>query len=106
VNSFRKRPTSASSVLRQNCQYLATEATALMHGREAAAAAAETARRTFEEGALAETLPSVEVARAAFEAGLGVVDLGPAEPLQPGDLVERQQREQLQEAADIGVLGG
>ncbi|MEH3145092.1 MAG: tyrosine--tRNA ligase [Methylobacterium frigidaeris] len=52
---------------------LATEATALMHGREAAQAAAETARRTFEEGALAETLPSVEVARAAFEAGLGVL---------------------------------
>ncbi|RVU16149.1 tyrosine--tRNA ligase [Methylobacterium oryzihabitans] len=52
---------------------LATEATALMHGREAAEAAAETARRTFEEGALAETLPSVEVARAAFEVGLGVL---------------------------------
>jgi tyrosyl-tRNA synthetase len=38
---------------------LATEATALVHGREAAEAAAETARKTFEEGALAETLPTV-----------------------------------------------
>ena len=37
---------------------LATEATAILHGREAAEQAAETARRTFEEGALAETLPS------------------------------------------------
>jgi tyrosyl-tRNA synthetase len=37
---------------------LATEATALLHGRPAAEAAAETARRTFEEGAAAETLPS------------------------------------------------
>ncbi|MGG5807947.1 tyrosine--tRNA ligase [Falsiroseomonas sp. CW058] len=37
---------------------LATEATALLHGRAAAEAAAETARRTFEEGAAAETLPS------------------------------------------------
>jgi tyrosyl-tRNA synthetase len=37
---------------------LATEATALLHGREAAEAAAETARRTFEEGIAAETLPT------------------------------------------------
>ena len=43
---------------------LATEATAMLHGRAAADQAAETARRTFEEGALAETLPSVEIARA------------------------------------------
>ncbi|WP_237215481.1 tyrosine--tRNA ligase [Falsiroseomonas oryziterrae] len=37
---------------------LATAATALLHGREAADAAAETARRTFEEGVAAETLPT------------------------------------------------
>ena len=41
---------------------LATEATALLHGRDAAEQAAETARTTFEEGALAESLPTVEVA--------------------------------------------
>jgi tyrosyl-tRNA synthetase len=52
---------------------LATEATALMHGREAASAAAETARRTFEEGAIAEDLPSVEVARNELDGGLGVL---------------------------------
>jgi tyrosyl-tRNA synthetase len=52
---------------------LATEATALLHGREAAERAAETARRTFEEGALAETLPTVEIPRAKLEAGLGVL---------------------------------
>jgi tyrosyl-tRNA synthetase len=38
---------------------LATEATAVLHGRAAADEAAETARRTFEEGALAEGLPTV-----------------------------------------------
>jgi tyrosyl-tRNA synthetase len=38
---------------------LATEATALLHGRAAAEAAAETARKAFEEGAAADTLPSV-----------------------------------------------
>jgi tyrosyl-tRNA synthetase len=52
---------------------LATEATALLHGREEAERAAETARRTFEEGALAETLPTVDIARAEVEAGLGVL---------------------------------
>jgi tyrosyl-tRNA synthetase len=44
----------------------------LLHGREAAERAAETARRTFEEGALAETLPTIEIARAKLDAGLGV----------------------------------
>jgi tyrosyl-tRNA synthetase len=52
---------------------LATETTALVHGREAALAAAETARRTFEEGAIAQDLPSVEVARAELDDGLGVL---------------------------------
>jgi tyrosyl-tRNA synthetase len=52
---------------------LATEATALVHGREAADNAAETARRTFEDGALAETLPTVDIARAELEARLGVL---------------------------------
>jgi tyrosyl-tRNA synthetase len=52
---------------------LATEATVLLHGRAAADNAAETARRTFEEGALAETLPTVDIARGELEAGLGVL---------------------------------
>jgi tyrosyl-tRNA synthetase len=52
---------------------LATEATALVHGRDAAEQAAETARRTFEEGALAETLPTVEIPRAELEQGVGVL---------------------------------
>jgi len=52
---------------------LATEATALVHGRPAAEQAAETARRTFEEGEIAATLPSIEVARAELEGGIGVL---------------------------------
>src|SRR6202020_660408 len=43
---------------------LATAATALAHGQAAADAAAETARRAFEEGEAAETLPGVEVPHA------------------------------------------
>ena len=53
---------------------LATEATTLVHGREAAQLAAETARTTFEEGKLAESLPTEEVARANLEQGLSVLD--------------------------------
>ncbi|HVD84074.1 MAG TPA: tyrosine--tRNA ligase, partial [Bradyrhizobium sp.] len=52
---------------------LATEATAMLHGREAAEAAARTARETFEEGTLSESLPTVEVSAAEFAAGLGVL---------------------------------
>jgi len=52
---------------------LATEATALLHGRAAADQAAETARKTFEEGALAADLPSVTLALADLKAGLGVL---------------------------------
>ena len=52
---------------------LATEITALVHGRAAAETAAETARKTFEEGALAENLPSIDVASAELQAGLGVL---------------------------------
>ncbi len=49
---------------------LATEATALLHGRPAAEEAAETARRTFEEGASASGLPTMTVSRAELDAGL------------------------------------
>jgi tyrosyl-tRNA synthetase len=53
---------------------LATEATALVHGRAAADQAAETARKTFEEGALAETLPTFAISRADLEKdGIGIL---------------------------------
>ncbi len=49
---------------------LATAATALAHGRARADEAAETARRAFEEGEAAETLPTVSLPRAELEAGI------------------------------------
>jgi tyrosyl-tRNA synthetase len=52
---------------------LADAATTLLHGPDAARIAAETARQTFEEGAIDENLPSVEISRAEFEAGIGVL---------------------------------
>ncbi|MDR7036763.1 tyrosyl-tRNA synthetase [Methylobacterium sp. BE186] len=63
----------AGAEINEAKKVLATEATALMHGREAAAAAAETARKTFVEGSLAADLPTVSVSRDLLSAGLGVL---------------------------------
>ncbi len=52
---------------------LAFETTAMLHGRKAAEEAAETARRTFEEGRLGEALPTAEVSMEELEAGLGLL---------------------------------
>jgi tyrosyl-tRNA synthetase len=52
---------------------LATEATAMAHGREKAEAAAETARQTFEQGATAEGLPTIEIAPGELAAGIGLL---------------------------------
>ena len=54
---------------------LATEATALLHGRQAAENAAETARKTFEEGVTAESLPTIELPAGELETGVGLLGL-------------------------------
>ena len=54
---------------------LATEITAMLHGRDNAEQAADTARKTFEEGALADNLPSIDVPKAELEAGVGLLSL-------------------------------
>src|SRR5262245_4305747 len=52
---------------------LANAVTAMLHGREEAEAAARTAQQTFEEGTLAQGLPTVELPSAQLTAGLGVL---------------------------------
>ena len=54
---------------------LATEITALAHGPAVADQAAETARRTFEEGGKADTLPTVQVERTRLSAGIAAFEL-------------------------------
>ena len=54
---------------------LATEATAMAHGRTAADAAAETARQTFGEGGAGEDLPRLEVASGDLVRGIPAIDL-------------------------------
>ncbi|VIO74452.1 Tyrosine--tRNA ligase [Bradyrhizobium ivorense] len=73
MSEIAKLAALGGSEINEAKKVLATEATALLHGRDAAVEAAETARRTFEEGALAETLPTVEIPRGEFDGGLGVL---------------------------------
>ena len=54
---------------------LATEATAMVHGREKAEQAAETARKTFEEGVASGDLPTVTVSAAELDEGIGLLVL-------------------------------
>ena len=54
---------------------LANEATAMCHGRTAADAAAETARRTFDEGGRGDALPAIEVERSRLTKGIPVYEL-------------------------------
>jgi len=65
---------------------LATEATALVHGRQAAEQAAETARKTFEEGAPADTLPTVEI-----DNGVGILNAAVATGAVPSTSEARRQ---------------
>ena len=54
---------------------LATETTAMVHGREQAEQAAETARKTFEEGQATDTLPTVGIPNAELSKGVGLLSL-------------------------------
>jgi tyrosyl-tRNA synthetase len=74
MSEIKKLEALQGSEINEAKKVLATEATALLHGREAANEAAETARRTFEEGALSQTLPTVEIPRGELDSGLGVLN--------------------------------
>lgn len=54
---------------------LASAATSLLHGSAAAEEAEETARKTFEEGKVADTLPTVEVSATELNSGIGLLSL-------------------------------
>ena len=73
LDEIAKLAALGGSEINEAKKILATEATAVVHGRDAANAAAETARKTFEEGALADSLPTVNIPQAELEAGVGVL---------------------------------
>ncbi len=65
----------AGSEINDAKKTLANEATALCHDREAAEAAAATARQTFERGGHGEDLPTLEISRGELEAGIAAYEL-------------------------------
>ena len=74
MDEIRKLEALAGADINEAKKILATEATAMLHGRELAEAAAQTARQTFEEGSLATSLPTVEIAADELAAGIGVLN--------------------------------
>jgi len=75
LDEIAKLEALSGSEINEAKKILATEATAVVHGREAANEAAETARRTFEEGAIAENLPTFEISRDELASGASVLAL-------------------------------
>jgi tyrosyl-tRNA synthetase len=73
ISEIEKLAALEGSEINEAKKALADAATTLLHGAEAARTAAETARQTFEEGAIAENLPTVDVPHAELEAGTGVL---------------------------------
>ena len=74
MDEIRKLEALAGADINEAKKILATEATAMLHGRDLAEAAAQTARQTFEEGALATSLPTIEIAASELAAGIGVLN--------------------------------
>jgi len=75
VDDVTKLESLEGAELNEAKKILATEVTALCHGRDAADHAAETARKTFEEGTLGDDLPSIEVAASDLDSGIPVYEL-------------------------------
>ncbi len=75
MDEIRRLDALQGSEINDAKKVLANEATALLHGRAAASAADETARLTFEQGAIGEDLPTVTIPSADLAAGIAVIDL-------------------------------
>jgi tyrosyl-tRNA synthetase len=73
LNEIAKLAALRGQEINEAKKVLATEATALVHGKDAARQAEETARKTFEEGTFAESLPTIEFPRDTLENGFGVL---------------------------------
>jgi tyrosyl-tRNA synthetase len=75
LDEIAKLSSLGGSEINEAKKVLATEATAIVHGRAAAEQAAETARKTFEEGTTVNTLPTITVDRALIASGVGILSL-------------------------------
>ena len=73
LDEIAKLATLGGSELNEAKKILATEATSVVHGREASDQAAETARATFEAGSLDLSLPTSEIPKSDLAAGIGLL---------------------------------
>lgn len=73
LDEIEKLAALGGSELNEAKKILATEVTAIVHGREAAEQSASTAAATFEAGALDLSLPTAEVSKADLNAGIGLL---------------------------------
>jgi len=72
LDEIAKLTALQGSEINEAKKVLANEATTLLHGADAAEAAAAAAKAAFEEGRLSDDLPTVEIPRAQFEAGVAL----------------------------------
>jgi len=75
MDEIRRLEALEGAELNEAKKILATETTILAHGRDAARAAEETARQTFEEQKSGANLPTVEVAASDLASGIGLLEL-------------------------------
>lgn len=73
LDEIEKLAALGGSELNEAKKVLATEVTAIVHGREAAEQSASTAAATFEAGALDLSLPTSEVSKSDLNAGIGLL---------------------------------
>lgn len=73
LDEIEKLAALGGSELNEAKKVLATEVTAIVHGREAAEQSASTAAATFEAGALDLSLPTAEVSKSDLNAGIGLL---------------------------------
>lgn len=75
MEEIKKLKALKGSEINEAKKILAYEVTKLCHGAKTAQQAAETARKTFEEGAAAEGLPEIALSRMELDSGVPVVEL-------------------------------
>jgi tyrosyl-tRNA synthetase len=75
IDEIKKLEALQGAEINEAKKILANEATKLCHGEESARAAAETARKTFEEGGAGDNLKTVFIGKAELEAGIAAYEL-------------------------------
>ncbi|HTM76608.1 MAG TPA: tyrosine--tRNA ligase, partial [Devosia sp.] len=73
LSEIAKLAALGGSELNEAKKVLATEATAVVHGRDAANDSAATARSTFETGSLDLSLPTATLSHAELNSGVGIL---------------------------------